>query len=444
MIRIIALIFSVAIAMFVLTACGPADPTATIEPSPTAMPEPTLTPEPPATLEPTPTPTPTSDPTPTPIPDPEPTAPMTLAPGPTPLATRAPVVTVVPVVTQEPTAVPEWFDLALSEASLDPPNSITFSMEGMGEQPIEVIDLEFGTESVFSCASNSYTSARTDFEGEREVSTTWTWDMRRTGSIPPGSVVWWRWRVVDDQGQELRTPRQSVVYGDDRFSWQSHTSDNITFHWYAGGPDFGQRLARAVGDRLDVLQLGRELEAPVQAFIYESSADVREAVLFTQAWVGGLAFPSQNILLNTVDPEEFEDDLRIVAHELAHLLVGEVTFNCFGDLPRWLDEGLAVYAEGGLPDFQRVALQEAIDNRELISLRSLNSSFPASDTGATLSYALSYSLVNYMIDAYGWTKMQELLAVFSEGSTYEAAVERVYGLDLDSLEEAWHSSLGLE
>ncbi len=442
MIRVIALTLLAATAMLVMAACGAAAPTPTPDPSPTATSEPTKTPEP------TPAVAPTSGPKPTVVtpPSPTPAAAMATPPSLMPSATPAPEAPPVPipVPTQRPTTVPEWFDLALSEASLDPPNSITFSMEGLGQQPIEVIDLEFGTESVFSCASTSYTSARTDFEGEREVSAAWTWDMRRTGSIPPGSEVWWRWRVVDEQGQELRTPMESVVYGDDRFSWQSHTSDNITFHWYAGGPDFGQRLARAVEDRLDVLQLGRELEAPVQAFIYETSADVRGAILFAQTWAGGLAFPSQNILLNTVDPEAFEDDLRIVAHELAHLLVGEVTFNCFGDLPRWLDEGLAVYAEGGLPDFQRVALQDAIDNQELISLRSLNSSFPASDTGATLSYALSYSLVNYMIDAYGWPKMQELLGVFSQGSAYETAVEQVYGLDLDSLEDAWHNSLGLE
>ena len=438
MIRAFPLTLIASIALFVVASCGPADPTATPEPSLTTVPEPT------ATLDSMETVTPTPEPTTTLVPTSEPTVTVVPPPSPMPSATPEPLVVVTLVPTPEPTAVSEWFDLALSEASLDPPNAITFSMEGVAEQAIEVIDLEFGTESVFSCASTSYTSARTDFVGEREVSTTWTWDMRRTGSIPPGSVVWWRWRVVDDEGQELRTSRQSVVYGDDRFPWQSHTSENITFHWYAGGSDFGQRLAGAVEDKLDVLQLGRELEAPVQAFIYETSADVRAAVLFAQAWTGGLAFPSQNILLITVDPEEFENDLRIVAHEVAHLQVSEVTFNCFGDLPRWLDEGLAVYAEGGLPEFQRVALQDAIDNRELISLRSLNSSFPASDTGATLSYALSYSLVNYMIDAYGWPKMQELLAVFSEGSTYEAAVQRVYGIDLDSLEDAWHNSLGLE
>ena len=323
------------------------------------------------------------------------------------------------------------------------PDSISFHLEGRGERPIELIDLEFGSDRVFSCASSSYRSARTDFEAGHDVTVTWEWDMRRTGSIPPGTVVWWRWRLVDDLGQELRTPRQETVYSDDRFDWQTHTSDNITFYWYAGGDDFGRRLAEGVRDGLDSLQLGKELVAPVKAFVYESSEDVRGAVLFAQAWTGGLAFGSRNILLIAVDPTDFELHLPGVIHELAHLLVGEVTFNCFGDLPTWLDEGLAVYAEGRLPDFQRRALEEAIANDDLISLRSLNSSFPAADSGSTLSYSLSWSLVDYLITAHGWSKMQDLLGVFAEGATYEGAIEQVYGMDLDSLENAWRRSLGL-
>ena len=150
-----------------------------------------------------------------------------------------------------------------------------------------------------------------------------------------------------------------------------------------------------------------------------------------------------NIVLITVDPEAFERGLPGAVHELAHLLVHEATFNCFGDLPTWLNEGLAVYAEGSLPDYQQRALDEAIASDALISLRSLNSSFPAADTGATLSYALSYSLVDYLIEVHGWPKMQELLAVFAQGSTDAKAIGQVYGWDYDGLESAWRQSLGL-
>ena len=246
---------------------------------------------------------------------------------------------------------------------------------------------------------------------------------------------------MDDLGHEFRSSRQEAVYQDNRFDWQTHTSDNVTFYWYEGGRDFGVRLAESVRDSLGNLQLGRELTAPVKAFVYETPEDVRGAVLFSQEWTGGLAFVSHNILLITVNPAEFDSDLPGVIHELAHLLVNELTFNCFGDLPRWLDEGLAEYAEGEMPDYQRTILQEAIASDNLISIRSLNSSFPADHSSASLSYAQSRSLVDYVIGEYGWGRMQTLLHVFAEGETHEKAIERVYRIDLDSLERRWFRSL---
>ena len=432
-----------------LSACGASTPT----PTPVAIPIPTLAP----TATPSVASTPTVAPAPVSTPTPEPTPVVTETPAPvsTPTPEPTPVVTETPtpVSTPTPEPTPEAtpappppeadFEVSVSEATLQLPESISFHLEGSGERPIEVVDVEFGTEHVFSCASSAYWTARTDFEADEEVSVTWDWDMRRSGSMPPGALIWWRWRVEDELGQEFRTSREETVFTDDRFEWQSHTEGHITYYWYAGGDDFGQRLADGARDGLETLQLGRELVAPIKAFVYESAGDVQGAILFAQAWTGGLAFVGHNILLIAVNPDDFEEQLQGVIHELAHLLVEEVTFNCFGGLPTWLDEGLAVYSEGRLPDFQQRALDEAIANDALISLRSLNSSFPAADTGATLSYAQSYSLVNYLIDTYGWPKMQELLAVFAQGSTDAKAIEQVYGWDYDALESAWRQSLGL-
>ena len=347
--------------------------------------------------------------------------------------------------TPVPTVVPKEaeFEISRSRASMQLPDSIIFRLEGEGDRPIELVDVEFGTDAIFSCASSEYQSARTKTGGTKEVSVTKEWDMRRTGSIPPGATVWWRWRVVDDLGQEFLSPKEEVTYNDDRFDWHVHSSDNITFHWYAGGSGFGRRLAESVSDGLANLQLGRDLTAPTQAFVYESSEDLRGAVLFSQAWTGGLAFTSHSILLIAVDPGEYETYVSGLIHELAHLLVNDLTFNCFGDLPTWLEEGLATYAEGELTDYQRATLEEAISDDDLISLRSLNSSFPVDHSGAYLSYAQSWSLVDYLIEEYGWSRMQRLLGVFSEGAAYERAIERVYRMDLDDLQTAWFQSLGV-
>ena len=392
------------LALAALTACAQPDPT----------PTPTIAPAPTPAAAPAPTPAPAASPTPAP----------TLAPPPTAPAPAAPTFT-------------------RNEAAPSLPGSITFSAALTSETPIETLDVEFGRETVFSCASASYTSARTDIAPGRSVEAQWTWDMRRTGSIPPGSTVWWRWRTMDAEGREHRSERKELAYEDDRFEWQSHAAGNVTYYWYAGGDAFGRKLADAVNANLTNLQLGRDLVKPIKAFVYESAADVQGAILFAQQWAGGLAFGADNALLITVDPAAFDLHLPGVTHELAHLLVAEVTFNCFGDLPTWVDEGLAVYAEGALPSGQRRALDDAIAQDALISLRSLNSSFPASHTGATLSYAQSYSIIAYLLDAYDWGKMQQLLAVFAEGAAYEDAIRRVYNLNLDQLETEWRASLPL-
>jgi hypothetical protein len=70
-------------------------------------------------------------------------------------------------------------------------------------------------------------------------------------------------------------------------------------------------------------------------------------------------------------------------------------------------------------------------------VRSLSSPFSANSGQATLSYAESYSLVEFLITSYGQDKMLKLLTTFSEGSSYDGALKRVYGFDMDGLNTLW-------
>ncbi len=284
---------------------------------------------------------------------------------------------------------------------------------------------------------------RLEFEPDTQVDLAWAWEMRKTGSIPPGTTIWWRWRVQDADGREYLSDRQELAYTDARFEWQSYSRDNITLYWYAGGGGFGATLADATADGLATLELRQEMTEPINAFIYADAQDVRDAVLFAQEWVGGLAFPTHNILLIAVPPNPSPSAVAGLVHELAHLLVEEVTFNCFGDLPRWLDEGLATYAEGPMGAPRQSMLDRAAAAGELVTLRSLSSSFAASHESANLSYAQSRSIVAYLIDTYGWERMRQLLETFAGGSTYDAALLDVYEMDAGELDLEWRASLGL-
>jgi hypothetical protein len=138
-----------------------------------------------------------------------------------------------------------------------------------------------------------------------------------------------------------------------------------------------------------------------------------------------------------ISPTNIDWGKRAIAHELTHLVIHQITLNPYNSLPLWLDEGLAVRSEGLLDPRYSSYLSEAIASGSLISVQSLSSPFSAYSDEAVLSYAQSYSLVDFLITSYGQEKMSQLLTTFREGSGYDQALEAVYGFDMDGLDSLW-------
>ena len=132
-----------------------------------------------------------------------------------------------------------------------------------------------------------------------------------------------------------------------------------------------------------------------------------------------------------------------MAHEMAHLVVHQVTMNGYGiALPSWLDEGLAMYAEGELSSEFASALNSAVKSGGLDSVQSLSSSFPADTASALLAYAESHSLVEYLLDHEGGKEnMLALLGAIRDGNGYEEALQEVYGLSISQLDSQWKQYL---
>jgi len=72
-------------------------------------------------------------------------------------------------------------------------------------------------------------------------------------------------------------------------------------------------------------------------------------------------------------------------------------------------------------------------------VQSLSSPFSAYAEESLLSYAQSYSLLDFLITNYGQEKMLELLNTFRQGSSYDGALEKVYGFDMDGLDALWRN-----
>ena len=278
-----------------------------------------------------------------------------------------------------------------------------------------------------------------EFVPAATVEARWTWDMRKTGGLPPGSSVEYWWTVKDANDNRVETAPVQVQFDDKRYSWHSLTEGKVTVYWYEGEQSFAEELMSATQQALARLaeDTGASLKKPVKIYIYANTQDLQGAMIFPHEWTGGVNFFEYSIIAIGIAPHELEWGKGAIAHELTHQVTYQVTTNPYNVLPRWLNEGLSMYAEGPLEPFLEAYLSLAINENSLISVRSLSSPFSAYGEEAYLSYAQSYSLVEFLISNYEQGKMLGLLTTFSEGSSYDGALEKVYGFDMDGLDTLW-------
>lgn len=279
------------------------------------------------------------------------------------------------------------------------------------------------------------------FTPAKSVATSWTWDMRKTGGLPPGSSLSYWWTVKNIDGDSVESIPAIVNIEDDRFNWRSITEENVTIYWYEGKDSFADTLMQICQDALSALKenTGAELEEMISLYIYANSQDLRGSMIFPQEWTGGVAFTQYGIIAIGIAPNSGGLDWaeRVIAHELTHLVIHRVIYNPYTDLPTWLDEGLAMVSEGKLEGYFVDAIDKAVDRDELITVRSLVSPFSAYADEAYLAYGESRQIVNYLIEEYGRDKMFELLSVFKHGTGPDEALGRVYGFDMDELNVLW-------
>jgi len=330
-----------------------------------------------------------------------------------------------------------------SSAMVAFPLAITFNLEAEASNQIVDIDLKYTVDRLSLVPVSWRVDA--DFTPGLTVEASWTWDMLETGGLPPGTELEYWWLIEDAAGQKIETSPSTLKYDDLRYDWNSLTSDQITLYWYKDNQSFAQQLIGAAEDSLQRLtsDTGLLLEQPTKIYIYSSFDDLRGALVYPQEWTGGVAFSDYGVILIGISPDNLAWGKRAMAHELSHLVVHQAVFGPFGLLPTWLDEGLALYAEGELRSDLRERFDEAMSRNELISVRSLSSSFPTDPDEARLSYAESFVLVEFLLDSYGRDRMLELLDVFQGGSGYDDALTQVYGFDMDGLNELWRANLGL-
>ncbi|UCE33451.1 MAG: hypothetical protein JSV40_09515 [Deltaproteobacteria bacterium] len=162
-------------------------------------------------------------------------------------------------------------------------------------------------------------------------------------------------------------------------------------------------------------------------------------------WSAAVAYPSLNLIIMKsprVMKGSHVDLEKIFKHELTHIAVGSV-FRSREEVPRWLDEGLAMY-ESREWSFSRVStMTKAVLTDSLIPLSEITSSFPRGSARAELAYAQSFYLVSFLVNKFGREDFHRFIREYTRGGDLKEILLKVYGIGWDNFEEEWKGYLRL-
>lgn len=321
---------------------------------------------------------------------------------------------------------------------------LTFTLNTKSTAEIVEVDLLYQVVGQLASSRN-----KAEFTPGTSVSAEFKIDQSKPENyMPPGTELNYWWKIVDSAGNELKTEKQRYLYLDNRYEWQTQQNERLTLYWYEGDDKFGQTLFDRANVALDTLasDVGISLKDPIKIFIYASHEDLLRALSSdAQEWTGGQAMTTFGVVVIGVPPSQLDWGLRATTHEMSHLVIHQATDNSFRGLPRWLDEGIAVYNEDTeklIDDFAPI-FDDAVEKNQLMTLRTLSSPFPADPMLANLAYGQSGAVVKFIIDTYGPEKMAKLLSIFAEGALDDEALKEALGVDTDGLDNAFRASLKL-
>lgn len=318
------------------------------------------------------------------------------------------------------------------------PEEIVFSVEVSGDADI------VGLELSFRATDSPYTQSRwPTFTPGRQVKTSYRLDTQ-VDFYPPGTEFRYYWTATDANGQVFESPEQTFLYDDNRFSWNTVSTEDVAVYWYEGSRSFGQEVLDTATRALARLEqdAGVETHRQVRIYLYANRTDFYGALgPNSPEWIGGQSHPAQALIVAWLEEDDSWEIGRMIPHELSHVVLYQATHNPYAGNPNWLEEGLAVHNQE-VPDYEYPLLvEDAAREGQLIPLRALSASFPSDPDLAILSYAESYSIIEFILERYGPEGMAALVDVFAEGETAEEGVRRALGVSLDELEAQWRATL---
>ena len=158
------------------------------------------------------------------------------------------------------------------------------------------------------------------------------------------------------------------------------------------------------------------------------------------AWSKGVANYTKKEITSFVWSKGFQESL--LPHEIGHLIFRDfVGFK--GEVPLWLDEGVAQWQEPSARRIARRAGRQVVTDRQAVPFTDFTKTIQMegkSDKEIRYFYMQALSVVDYMIGRHGTDAFSDFCRQLRDGKSLDEALRFAYPsgiLNLDDLQEKW-------
>jgi len=228
--------------------------------------------------------------------------------------------------------------------------------------------------------------------------------------------------------------------------WQEERSRHFVVYYQNTPQDFVETVLEAAEESYDRIsdELGFtqykdwSFSDRARIYIYDSKDHYLQQARQSN-WSAGAAYYQSRTIRTYPSASGFFDSL--LPHELGHIIFHEF-IGKHVSIPRWFDEGVAMYQERARQWGAHRKVKEALEDGSFIPLEQLNRTRLSKDSSrekVELFYAESASVVNFLIQEQGRFKFLNFCRKLQGGDKFLHALERSYPRfkTLDRLNRAW-------
>ena len=258
------------------------------------------------------------------------------------------------------------------------------------------------------------------------------------------------WSLEGQPGNQTVTYEAAFIEREGRWffsgpNFQIIMGKQFVIHYYPQHRD----LANAVIERLDSVlrsaseELNYYPKNRINLNLYPDEDLLKSSInLAYNSSISGWTEPGESIKIVIRSSGDAEDMKPILAHEITHSLMYEMVGG-HGDIPWWLDEGVARYAStpfepSNIMELRELELKEQVSKNMILSWSELADKQSLPQETYRLGYVQGWSFVSYVTGQFGRDARNSWLKAVGSNNI-ESATLQVFGMTFQELDSDWRS-----